>query len=52
MHFKVFFFAIDPIALRKAKIVHSCGLSKCNRAELQIRRSNRDNSGIISHISP
>ena len=36
MHFNVFcffFFHINPIALRKAKIVHNFGLSKCNRVK-------------------
>ena len=34
MHFKgFFFFDINPIVLRKAKIVYNFGLSECNRVK-------------------
>ena len=36
MHFKgLFFFDMNPIALRKAKIIYNFGLSECTRVERQ-----------------
>ena len=33
MHFKEFFFDMNPMTLRKAKIVYNFGLSECNRVK-------------------
>ena len=33
MHYKDFFFDINPVAHRKAKIIYNFGLSECNRVK-------------------
>ena len=51
MHFKgFFFFDMNPIALRKAKIVYNFGLSECNRVQRKIIVLSKDTKIIFFAI--
>ena len=52
MHFKGFYFDMNPVALKKAKIVHNFGLTESNRVKRKTIVLSKDIKIIFFAIFP